>query len=419
MMYLGIDFGTSYTKAAVFNPTTQETKMVQLNTISSYNGVSVSKNIMPTAVYVKPLNNGKYDFSVGYEAINRRLLPEGVLYEKFKTRLDAVPGSENYRDIDVQLVSVVLKFIRLKANKQFGQDFKSVVLTIPASATKGGPRWKLMLKSAKMAGFSNVKIIAEPEAAAYCLLGHRLNYKHIPNNSYYLIYDFGGGTFDTSIVRVCDHQLFVENESIGSDNSQRWGGIYIDDIIKRDYIKRSASALALVRKLQTEDLDPATQRNISDHFRTEPINAKCWLSSNSYFKNFYQDYVLNKSEFEKMIESMVDSTIDCSISLVQSTEIADAKLDLSKIHSVYLVGGTSRIPLISLSWERIKKGKMASFEIISCPLEVVAQGAAKYNYFKVSDKKLIEEGKRRFLIENTELQLIILVMQIPMKGYLT
>lgn len=397
MMHLGIDFGTSYTKAAVFNPATQETWMVQLNTISSYNGVAVSKYIMPTAVYVRPLDNGKCEFSVGYEAINKRLLPDGVLYEKFKPRLDATVDSEYYRSIDQQLVSVILKAIRLKANKQFGQDFKTVVLTVPASAPKDGPRWNLMLKSAQNAGFTDVEILAEPEAAAYCLLGDRLHSELIPNNSYFLIYDFGGGTFDTSVVRVCDHQIFIENESVGSDNSQRWGGIYIDDIIKRDYIKRSPNALALVKKLQTEDLDASTQRSISDHFRTEPINAKIWLSSNSSFKNFYHDYLLNKAEFEKMIEPMVDSTIDCSVSLVQSTEVANTKLDFSKICSVYLVGGTSKIPLISSSWERIKKGKIASFEIKSCPLEVVAQGAAKYNYFKISDKKLIEEGKKKLL----------------------
>ena len=397
MMYLGIDFGTSFTKAAVFDPITKQAKMVQLNAISSDNGVSVSKFIMPTAVYVKPLNNGRYEFSVGYEAINKRLLPEGMFYEKFKPRLDFSVSSENYRPIDAQLVSIVLKSIRLKAEKQFGQDFRSVVLTIPASSPKGGPRCNVMKKAAEKAGFTDVTLIAEPEAAAYCLIGEKLHSDYIQDNSYFLIYDFGGGTFDTSIVRVCDHQIFVENESVGSDNSQRWGGIYIDDIIKRDYIRRSPNALTLVKKLQTENMDAATQRTVSDHFRTEPIKAKIWLSSNPVFKNFYQDYVLNKEEFEHMIEPMIDSTIDCSVKLVESTEFEDKQLDMSKICSLFLVGGTSKIPSVVSSWERTKSGMKCTFDINICPLEVVAQGAAKYQYLKISDRKLIKEGKKKVL----------------------
>lgn len=394
-MYLGIDFGTSFTKAAVFNPATRQTTMVQLNSISLDNGVKVSEYIMPTAVYVKPLDNGKSEFSVGYEAINRRLLPEGVFYEKFKPRLDAVPGSENYRAIDVQLVSIVLKSIRLKANQQFGQDFKSAVLTIPASAPKDGPRWNLMMKSAENAGFTDVVLIAEPEAAAYCLLGEKLHSGTIQDNSYFLIYDFGGGTFDTSIVRVCDQQIFVENESVGSDNSQRWGGIYVDDMIKRDYIRRSPKALALAKKLQTENMDVATKRSVSDHFRTEPVKAKICLSANASFKNFYQDYVLNRQNFENMVEPMIDSTIDCAVKLVESTEKDEGKLDFSKISYVFLVGGTSKIPLVTSLWERTRIGKRSTCGISTCPLEVVAQGAAKYNYYKISDRKLITEGKKK------------------------
>ncbi len=395
MMYLGIDFGTSFTKAAVFDPSTLQTKMVQLNSISSDNGFAVSKYIMPTAVYIKPLGNGKSELSIGYEAINKRLLPDGVFYEKFKPRLDSAPGSENYRTIDLQLVSFVLKSVRAKANKQFGQNFESVVLTIPASTPKNGPRWNLMLKAAEKAGFTDVTLIAEPEAAAYCLIGDKLHSDDIADNSYFLIYDFGGGTFDTSVIRVCDHQIFVENESVGSDNSQRWGGIYIDDIIKRDYIKRSPNASALVKKLKLEELEAAVQRSISDHFRTEPVKAKIRLSTNLSFKNFYQDYFLSKEDFERMIEPMVDSTIDCSVKLVESTDYDEARLGMSNIHSIYLVGGTSKIPLVKALWERMKKGKKSSFDINLCALEVVAQGASRYHYLKISDRKLIAEGKKK------------------------
>lgn len=82
-----------------------------------------------------------------------------------------------------------------------------------------------MKRCAEIAGFKDVIIIPEPEAAAYYLLGNRVRSQEM-NNKLFLIYDFGGGTFDTSIIKVYDEHIQVVDESVGSDNEQN-GEVYI------------------------------------------------------------------------------------------------------------------------------------------------------------------------------------------------
>jgi len=94
------------------------------------------------------------------------------------------------------------------AENRFKQTFDDVVITVPASAKKGGVRYEFMLCCAKNVGFNDVIIIPEPIAAAYYLLGDRVHSKEM-DEKLFLIYDFGGGTFDTSIIKVCDQQIQV------------------------------------------------------------------------------------------------------------------------------------------------------------------------------------------------------------------
>ena len=134
-----------------------------------------------------------------------------------------------------------------------------------------------MKRCAEIAGFKDVIIIPEPEAAAYYLLGNRVRSQEM-NNKLFLIYDFGGGTFDTSIIKVYDEHIQVVDESVGSDNEQKWGGIYIDSLIGMDYIRKSDYAKGRVQILKDQNSSFAQRLNASDHLRDYPVRIKTTLS---------------------------------------------------------------------------------------------------------------------------------------------
>lgn len=401
MLYLGIDFGTSFTKAAVFdtkmaagNDTTKATCLVNLSDIGGKGNPAFSESIMPTVAYVET-RNGKCKISVGYEAMNQRLSPNGDFYCNFKPLLDLCKGDVGYKEIHESLVVAILKYVHERANVQFNNSFSEVVLTVPASTLENGTRWNLMMSAAKAAGFTNVDIIPEPEAAAYCMLNNTIHSEH-QNGKQYLIYDFGGGTFDTSVIKVCDSQVFIVDESVGSDNDRKWGGIYIDAIVRKDYINRSATAKKYADLLRGK-LPKSVELDYSDHLREEPIKAKLKLSEKGTFTNSHNDYTITRADFENMreIKRMIEDTIDCSLTLLQTRSQDNLCGDIDKVSSVFLVGGSSRLPIVQSAWQSIKTDRQLNFTLTPSSLDVVACGAARYRFLKASPAKLIKEAVKK------------------------
>ncbi|MCC8071038.1 MAG: Hsp70 family protein [Bacteroidales bacterium] len=407
MLYLGIDFGTTFTKAAVFDPSSGESWMVKLNETLADFGLGSNQYAMPTAVYV-PNDNGllvtKIDGpkpQVGEKAINHRLSPEGTVYENFKPALD---GEQEYADEKrgityKYLVSAILDHVYHCAFQQ--SDIKSfwdkmfrtfkVVLTVPASTVKGGKRYTRMLEAAKEVGLMDVTILPEPEAAAFFLVGKSLRNMSKNNESSFLIYDFGGGTFDTTVAKVKDEQIFIVNQSVGSNHMQKWGGIYLDAMVRRDYVKRSAVAGGYAKRIAGGGLSLKERLSIENHLRVEPVKAKVALSKEKKYTNGVGDYIISREEFDKMIESTIDETISCSCDLLEEASEVDPNISLKTISKVFLVGGSSRIPLVRAKWEEKKQiGMQGSIEMTD--IEVVAQGAAYYHHYSIAPKRLERLG---------------------------
>lgn len=395
MLYLGIDFGTSFTKAAVFDTkkaaggnSTQAIIPIKLSSFKGGKASEYSENSMPTVAFVSAKSG---HISVGYEALNQRLSPNGTFYSNFKPKLDLVKGNIDYDSMHQRIVVAMLEYVRSRAIDQMKVAFDEVVLTVPASTRENGVRWKLMTLAAWQAGFKHVDIIPEPEAAAYCLLNNNLKAQ---NGNQYIIYDFGGGTFDTSIIVVRDSQVFVVDESVGSDNETKWGGIYIDAAIRKDYITRSFLAKNFAKKLR-EDLPIKAALEYSDHLRNEPINAKICLSQQTKFVNSFKDYTLTREEFESIhdVRRMIEDTLECSLSLLKSNADDNLCGDLQHVNSIFLVGGSSRLPMVHAAWEELKqRDKSLTFHIVPCSLDAVACGAARYNFMKPSPGRLVTDA---------------------------
>lgn len=395
MKYLGIDFGTTFTKAAIYDSEKNQTVLVELNPENTDFGFGRTKYAMPTVVLVS-ITDYNRTYEVGHKAQNMKRYPGTYVFENFKTALDSEddyilnPPQISY----LELVQAVLSHVYNTAKLQILSDFDNVVITVPASTIKNSPRWRRMLTAAHntFGDKIDVEIIYEPEAAGFALLGESLKKDSALNEQTFMVYDFGGGTFDASIFRVVDEQIFVIGESVGSDDQRRWGGMYIDDLIRKDYRKNGSIINTLIEGIEGKNL--REQMKIEEMLRMEPIKAKIALSSKKSYTFTLMDYTLKSEKFEDIIRPMIDDTISCSQNLIDSKEEEGSEMSLKDIRRIFLVGGTSRLKMISDSWSHIKSlsDGAYSFDIEYANIEVVAIGAAKYNHLRVSPDRLIELG---------------------------
>lgn len=395
MKYLGIDFGTTFTKAAIFDSIENQTILVELNPENTDFGFGKTKYAMPTVVLVG-ITQYNRTYEVGHKAQNMKRYPGTYFFESFKTALDS---EDDYilhtPDISyVELVQAVLKHVYNAAKLQTLSDFDKVVITVPASTIKNSPRWVRMLTAAHNTFGSNmdVEIIYEPEAAGFALLDDSLKKDQSLNEQIFLIYDFGGGTFDASIFQVKDEQIFVIGESVGSDDQRRWGGVYIDDLVRKDYRKNGLIINSLIEEIENKDL--REQIKIEEMLRMEPIKAKIALSSQKSYTFSLMDYSLSSERFEEIIRPMIDDTIAYSKNLIDSKKEEGSEMSLRDINRIFLVGGSSKLRIISDSWSKIKSLNegVYTYGINYANIEIVAIGAAKYNHLRISSDRLIELG---------------------------
>lgn len=401
MKILGIDFGTTFTKASVFASGVNNGRPMQiaLNPNAIDFGFGATRYAMPTVVSV---TNGNY--YIGNQALNTKLVSDAY-FDKFKTVLER---DDEYASVDLRITyhELICKILQHVRECIVGIDstnnvllLDKIILTVPVSTVPYGNRWNRMLKAAKevFPEVESIEIIPEPIAAGYALLGERIHSDKVINGKYFIIYDFGGGTFDTTILKVEDGQIFVVGKSVGSDDEQRWGGIYIDDLIKREYIKNGATIRQAINSINS--LSSKERFNLENSLRTEPTKAKIELSTRDVYDFIRGDFSITRNRFEELCSSMISDTINCTRSLLRYKEEEGFELSLKDIDTIFLVGGSSRMPIISKYWEEERQiGDKGSeqvnydFKLSICDLEVVATGAAFYPAVKVLPEQLIKYG---------------------------
>lgn len=270
-----------------------------------------------------------------------------------------------------QISAEILRSLKNDAANKLG-DIEYAVITVPAyfsekqkSATK---------KAAKLAGLKVLQLLAEPTAAA---LSYGFDNLKPDEDKTLLIYDFGGGTFDLSILTAAGGQ-FVETGAGGD----RWLGGDDIDVILSDYVKEQIESRNNLN-LQ-ELLDGKTEKEVKEFtagLKADVENAKKALSQNTSATIMLSDYledenddpiddiVISRDTFESLIRPLIQRTIDLIEELLVKTSISAD--DLSNI---LLVGGSSCIPLVKrMLVEKYGEDKVMSSEK---PMLAIAQGAA-------------------------------------------
>ena len=261
-----------------------------------------------------------------------------------------------------EISAMVLQKLKRAAETYLGSEVTKAVITVPAYFNDA--QRQATKDAGKIAGLEVMRIINEPTAAA---LAYGLNKKE---EQKIVVYDFGGGTFDVSILEV--DEGFVEVKSTNGDT--HLGGDDIDQVLidflvaefekehKLKLFSLPGSEMAQQRVRQAAE---QAKKDLSSAPSTQ-ISLPFLYADASGPKNL--DRTLSRAQFERMIAPVIERTLEpCRLAL------ADAKLSASDIDEVILVGGSTRIPMVQ---EKVTAffGKSPNRSVN--PDEVVAMGAA-------------------------------------------
>ena len=258
-----------------------------------------------------------------------------------------------------QISAIILQKLKRSAEKYLGQPVEKAVITVPAYFNNS--QRQATIAAGKIAGLEVERIINEPTAAA---LAYGLDNKE---EQTIVVYDFGGGNFDVSILEV--DEGFVQVKSTNGDT--RLGGDDIDQILiewllktfkKENGIDISSDKMVMQRlKLAAEN----AKKELSSAPSTE-FNLPFLTTNSSGSKHLVTS--LSCAEFERMIEPIIERTLESCRSALK-----DAKISASEVDEVVLVGGSTRIPLVQAKLkEMFNKEPNRSVNLD----HVVAMGAA-------------------------------------------
>jgi molecular chaperone DnaK (HSP70) len=339
---LGIDLGTTNSVASywdgkkyvnikngdtnIFPSIIEFTEKGKIICNTNYNNLNCIKNIKRfigqedniSNIFLNDLN---YDYNISNKKIN--------LYNKFERKSYTLE----------ELNSLILKFIKKKAEKQTNEEIKEVVVTIPAHFSQN--QRDSVLISCKLSNLECIRLLNEPTSAA---LAYGLN-NH--NDINVLIFDLGGGTFDLSLLNI-DDGIY---EVIGTNGDNKLGGEDFTNILLNDVLEEI--------NFSVNDVTKKEIKMLCEKFKKNEINE-------IKFKQF--KYSKKRNEITYLFNSL----------LHKIEKIIDELLNYSKIDYIVMVGGSSRLKeIISLINFKFDNSKIISN---IDPDLVVSYGAALQGY---------------------------------------
>ncbi|HEY2672634.1 MAG TPA: Hsp70 family protein [Rugosimonospora sp.] len=347
MRALGIDFGTSNTVAMLAGPDAQRRPLL-------LDGASA----MPSAVYLDP----RVGLLVGRDAQRQARTDPSRFEPSPKRRVD--DGTVLLGGVGLpvaQVFAAVLGRVAAEAARQLGGVPAEVRLTHPARW--GGRRRGLLVEAAARAGLRDPRLVAEPVAAASyftAILGATM-----PVGRSLAIYDLGGGTFDATVVVRTPAGFDV----LAEDGLPDVGGVDFDHAIVEHLGRTYAGADPGAWGRLVNPVD-GVRRRARQLLYDEVRAAKEMLSRTDAVEVAVPlleiDAHLTRDRFEDLIRGQVRRTVRCL-----ARTIAGAGLAAPELTGIFLVGGSSRIPLVA---RLIHDELLVAATVLEQPEMVVAEG---------------------------------------------
>ncbi|HEY3142310.1 MAG TPA: hsp70 family protein [Acidimicrobiales bacterium] len=344
---LGMDLGTSYTAAAVARSGRAE--VVALG----YRATSV-----PTVVFLG--DDGH--FLIGDAAERRAATSPDRVAREFKRRVgDTTPLFLGGTPLAVdRCLAEVLRWVVATVSETEGVAPAAVTVTHPANW--GEFKRDVLREALRLADLPEARLLVEPVAAATWYA----QAERMAPGRVVAVYDLGGGTFDAAVLRRTADGFF---EMLGrSEGIERLGGIDIDHAVLGHVVR----ALGDPPSLADSD-DPAALAGLAQ-LRSACIEAKEALSSETsvtipvWLPGLQHQVLLRRTELEELVGPLLEPTVDAL-----GRVVASAGLHPSDLDAVLLVGGSSRVPMIT---RQVSAGLGRPVVVDAHPKHPVALGAA-------------------------------------------
>ena len=253
---------------------------------------------------------------------------------------------------------------RLKANAEayLGRPISKAVITVPAYFNDAQRR--ATATAGSIAGLTVLRIINEPTAAALAYASTRAQGRKVR----VLIFDYGGGTHDVSLLNVDDDVI----EVIATSGDSRLGGEDIDTAIVEWALPAFLAKQKGTQILNSPRTNPRAMRRLRTAAEVPKKELSTMLTTTlsveAFHKNVDLSLILTRAKLDELADSLYNRTLEPVRKV-----LADAKLTAADVDEVILVGGSTRIPRIRTLVEGFF-GKKPSFTVN--PDECVAHGAA-------------------------------------------
>ena len=317
---LGVDLGTTFTAAAVARG-----GRVEMATLGDHT------DAVPSVVLVRAdgavLTGG---------AAERRAAAEPDRVARSVKRRFGDPVPVILGGVSYTATALIAHQLRAVADLVSGREGgRPAMVTLTHPANWGPYKRELFAQVPGLAGLGEVCMLTEPEAAA----AHYARSDHLDPGALVAVYDLGGGTFDATVLRTAEHGFDILGRPEGIEGL---GGLDFDEAVFTHVDRALDGAVSR--------LDPADPRATSAaiRLRRECVTAKETLSADTettiavLLPGLQTEVRLTRGEFEKMIRPAIDATIASLRRALHS-----ARIDPRQLHTVLLVGGSSRIPMVA------------------------------------------------------------------------
>jgi molecular chaperone DnaK (HSP70) len=346
--HLGIDFGTSNTAAVLRTPDGRRLPLL-------FDG----SPLLPSAVFSRP--DGQ--IVVGRDALHLARTEPECFEPAPKRCIDdghVLLGAREHAVTD--LIAAVLARVLDEARRMLGGVTPPVTVTHPAAW--GPARRETLIEAARRAGAPSADLLPEPVAAARFLTG--LHGSTIGPGAAVAVYDFGAGTFDATVLVHREGRLDIAaTEGLGDT-----GGRDIDAAllghVAAVYAARDASTWRRLER-PTEPADRRARWTLIDDVRTAKEMLSRTSSTLVHVPLFDDDLLLTREQLETLAAPIVDRTVAATKSALWAAGPAAAR-----VGAVFLVGGSSRLPLATTVLHRAIAIAPTTLER---PETVVAEGA--------------------------------------------
>ena len=360
---VGIDLGTTLSELAIFGEDSKP--MVVANREGDL--------VTPSAVLAR-----KDQIIVGREALNSAPLAPEYLATRFKLQMgNPAPifiGEDGVQRTAVDLSACVLKKLKDECGERLGEEITDAVITVPAHFNEGQRR--ATVEAGRKAGLNVLGVLNEPTAAgiAYSLDKQK--------DQVLMTCDLGGGTLDVTILSVQSGRI----DTLSTDGNANLGGSNFDDEIAK-------LMLSVFRRKHGMQPTPEKYPGFFFDLRERCEQAKKLLSvARKAVVSIGLDgrqivEEITREQFEKMIASYLDETIERCIKALKA-----ANLEWKDLTTIILVGGSTRIPAVA---ERIEKASGLKPKMDVEPDLVVAKGAAIDAGVRLAEKgeRIVVGGK--------------------------